>query len=66
MSYTYLLYLRYLIEYISCNQGAYHEALEELALAEEAWALAPADTLALCDNPGLLQLDTVWRAPAPP
>ena len=44
-------------------QGAYHEALEELALAEEAWALAPPDTLALCDNPGLLQLDTVWCPP---
>ena len=25
--------------------------------------LAPADTLALCDNPGLLQLDTVWCPP---
>ena len=43
-------------------QGAYNEAIEELALAEEAWALAPQDVLALCDNPGLLQLDTVWCA----
>jgi hypothetical protein len=46
----------------SVRQGAYHDALEELALAEEAWALAPPDVLALVDNPGLLQLDTVWCA----
>jgi len=55
---------RVTLPYPDARQGAYHDALEELALAEEAWALAPPDVLALVDNPGLLQLDTVWCARA--